>query len=903
MKKIFFLRKSFGLFLFLIIIFLGVKSVFATPAGDNILISEVEYDPVQGGTDQSHEWFELYNPTGSAIDISGYQFTDGEPAASPTFVVIPNGTTLGSGEYFLAVFNTVNFQSEHSGITPDLEYGSLANASNFSLSNGGDEITLKDSVGTNVDFVSWENHTGGWNIAADAGESIARNSSTDTDTATGWIDHQVPTPGTGALAILSNDFVITVKTDNAGISTGTQFTIPTTGGGYNYNVDCNNDGTDEATAQSGDYTCDYGVGNEGTYTIRIKDNVGNGTGFPRIFFNNVGDKEKILSIEQWGTGHWTSMQWAFRGAVNLVVNATDTPNLLSQSSISLHEMFRNAATLGTGTGNWNWNTRNVSSFSYMFDGATSFNKDITSWDVSRASQANGMFRRASAFNQDISSWTPTSMTSMDDMFYHATSFNQDIGSWDVSRVTRMNGMFDGATSFDQDLSSWNMEGVTDVTDMFSGITLSTANYDALLNSWNAQVLNNGNIFSGGNSTYCAATIAHNNMTNAGGHNWTITDGGLRANCNAPTNITLTNDTVDENSPTNQLVGNLAVVDPDGNGVDEFYQVDRGLNACATPGADDGEFVINGNNQLGMINSANYEVKSEYYICIRGVDDDSLFFDKNFTIHINDVNDAPIITSDGGGDSATVNVAENSTVVTTVISADEDELPVQTLTYSITGGADQTKFTINGSTGALTFVTAPDFESPADIDANNTYVVEIEVVDSGSTPKIDTQVITVVVMDVAEGSVVPIYRLYNTKTGAQLYTRGEEDKNKILSKYKDFEFTDGVPAFYASTTDNGTTPIYRLYNKKNGAQLYTRGEDDKNKILNKYKDFEFTDGAPAFYASLVPQSGLTPIYRLYNTRTGMQLYTRGQADKNKILSKYSDYEFTDGAPAFYAKLTQ
>ncbi len=150
---------------------------------------------------------------------------------------------------------------------------------------------------------------------------------------------------------------------------------------------------------------------------------------------------------------------------------------------------------------------------------------------------------------------------------------------------------------------------------------------------------------------------------------------------------------------------------------------------------------------------------------------------------------------------------------------------------------------------------------------------------------------------------PIYRLYNKKTGAQLYTRGEEDKNKILSKYKDFEFTDGAPAFWASTTDNGTTPIFRLYNKKNGAQLYTKGESDKNKILSKYKDFEFTDGAPAFYASLTPQSGLTPIFRLYNTRTGMQLYTRGQADKDKILHKYSDYEFTDGVPAFYASLTQ
>ena len=107
-----------------------------------------------------------------------------------------------------------------------------------------------------------------------------------------------------------NDFVITVKTDNAGTSTSTQFTIPTTGGEtYNYNVDCNNDGVNEATAQTGDYTCNYAAA--GTYTVRIKDNTGLGTGFPRIYFNTGGDRQKLLTIEQWGKGKWTSMDCAF----------------------------------------------------------------------------------------------------------------------------------------------------------------------------------------------------------------------------------------------------------------------------------------------------------------------------------------------------------------------------------------------------------------------------------------------------------------------------------------------------------------------------------------------------------------------------------------------------------------
>jgi len=147
----------------------------------------------------------------------------------------------------------------------------------------------------------------------------------------------------------------------------------------------------------------------------------------------------------------------------------------------------------------------------------------------------------------------------------------------------------------------------------------------------------------------------------------------------------------------------------------------------------------------------------------------------------------------------------------------------------------------------------------------------------------------------------IYRLYNKKTGTQLYARGQADRDKILNKYPDFEFTDGAPAFYASTSNDGNTPMYRLYNTRTGAQLYTKGEADRDKILNKWHDFEFTDGGPAFYAAMSPAVGLTPIFRLYNTRTGMHLYTKGIADREKILNKYSDFEFTDGGPAFYAQI--
>jgi Ca2+-binding RTX toxin-like protein len=107
------------------------------------------------------------------------------------------------------------------------------------------------------------------------------------------------------------------------------------------------------------------------------------------------------------------------------------------------------------------------------------------------------------------------------------------------------------------------------------------------------------------------------------------------------------------------------------------------------------------------------------------------------------NQPPTITSNGGGNAAAVSIAENTTAVTTVTATDPDA--GQTLSYSIAGGPDASKFAINVTTGALAFVTAPNFEAPTDTGANNVYDVTVQVSDGNGG--IDTQAIAVAVQDV------------------------------------------------------------------------------------------------------------------------------------------------------------
>ena len=58
------------------------------------------------------------------------------------------------------------------------------------------------------------------------------------------------------------------------------------------------------------------------------------------------------------------------------------------------------------------------------------------------------------------------------------------------------------------------------------------------------------------------------------------------------------------------------------------------------------------------------------------------------------------------------------------AATDADQPAATLSYSISGGADAAKFAIDGATGALTFVSSPNFEAPTDVGANNVYNVQV-----------------------------------------------------------------------------------------------------------------------------------------------------------------------------------
>lgn len=132
-----------------------------------------------------------------------------------------------------------------------------------------------------------------------------------------------------------------------------------------------------------------------------------------------------------------------------------------------------------------WCVHNLSNFTRIFAGATTFNEPLDEWDISQATTLNSMFYQARAFNQDLSSWNTSKVTDMGSMFFQASAFNGSIASWDVSRVTSMWYMFAQASNFNGDITGWDTSNVWDMSSMFEGATHFNQNIDR----WNVTSVN------------------------------------------------------------------------------------------------------------------------------------------------------------------------------------------------------------------------------------------------------------------------------------------------------------------------------------------------------------------------------------------------------------------------------
>ncbi|WP_162560038.1 peroxidase family protein [Methylotetracoccus oryzae] len=219
--------------------------------------------------------------------------------------------------------------------------------------------------------------------------------------------------------------------------------------------------------------------------------------------------------------------------------------------------------------------------------------------------------------------------------------------------------------------------------------------------------------------------------------------------------------IDENTT---LATTISVLDVDGP-LDPVFSIIGGADAdlfellpTATPFE----------NGLSFITAPDFELPADadgdgvYEVTVE-VSDGALTDTQTLSVTVLDVaveNSAPTFTSDPAPA-----LDENTTFVTTVTAVDTD-VPAQTLSYVIAGGADAGLFQIDATTGDLSFIDAPDFETPGDADGDNLYEVTVAV-DDGSVTVTQDLIVTLNNVDEAGSGTVGIASYTNTGATASL----------------------------------------------------------------------------------------------------------------------------------------
>jgi len=176
-------------------------------------------------------------------------------------------------------------------------------------------------------------------------------------------------------------------------------------------------------------------------------------------------------------------------------------------------------------------------------------------------------------------------------------------------------------------------------------------------------------------------------------------------------------------------------------------------------------------------------------------DGELAITQDVSVAITPINDnIPVITS-----PASFSISENVSAVSAITATDAD-LPAETLTYSIVGGADSAMFTINTSTGTLDFITARDFEIPNDAGSDNIYNLIIQASDGMLTV---TQDIAVTILSANDNSpVITSPNTFsipeNTDTVANL-TATDADRPAQPLSYSIVSGTDALKFFIVKAT--------------------------------------------------------------------------------------------------------
>ena len=214
-----------------------------------------------------------------------------------------------------------------------------------------------------------------------------------------------------------------------------------------------------------------------------------------------------------------------------------------------------------------------------------------------------------------------------------------------------------------------------------------------------------------------------------------------------------------------------------------------LTWSVEPADDGGKFLINSTSgELPFRNAPNFEAPTDtgdtamnntYVVTVKVTDNGSPVMSamRAVTVTVNDVNERPVVS--GNGTPSFIEIEYDADVVLNIGTYTAYDDDGDDVTWGV-NGTDAEDFSINSTTGVLSFAERPNYEVPAYMGSNNVYNIVVEADDgSGETNSGGTFNVTVTVTNVDEmpeitgGNTAPSFAEieYDLPSGDEVLTVG------------------------------------------------------------------------------------------------------------------------------------
>ncbi|NCS20089.1 MAG: hypothetical protein GPJ15_08765 [Microcystis aeruginosa G11-06] len=334
----------------------------------------------------------------------------------------------------------------------------------------------------------------------------------------------------------------------------------------------------------------------------------------------------------------------------------------------------------------------------------------------------------------------------------------------------------------------------------------------------------------------------------------------------PTDLSLSNNSVAENSPLNTLIGNFTTTDPDTGNTFTYSLV------TGTGDTDNSLFTIDG-NQLKTNTTLDYESKNSYSIRVKTTDQGGLSYEKQLTVSVSDVNENPTNLNLSNN-----TVAENSPLNTLIGNFNTTDPDTgNTFSYSLVtgiGSTDNSLFTIDGNQLKT--------NTPLDYETKNNYSIRVKTTDQGGLSY--EKQLTVSITDVNES---PTDVTLSNNTVAE-----NSPLNTLIGNFNTTDPDTGNTFTYSLVTGIGSTDnsLFTI----DGNQLKTNtplNYETKNNYSIRVKTTD--QGGLSYEKQLtvnvnnIPEQRISIDKNAITFGTPLSQYRQGWSNSNLVRPKFAD----------------